>query len=76
MEALRMKRIVVFATVLVFASLALAWAADVNGKWVAQVPGRQGGTQENTFTFKAEGEKLTGTVTGARGDAPIADGVI
>jgi hypothetical protein len=76
MEALRMKRIVVFATVLVFASLALAWAADVNGKWVAQVPGRQGGTQENTFTFKADGEKLTGTVTGARGEAPIADGVI
>lgn len=71
-----MKRIVVFATVLVLASLALAWAADVNGKWVAQVPGRQGGTQENTFTFKAEGEKLTGTVTGPRGEAPIADGMI
>ena len=69
-----MKRIVVFAAVLVFASLALARAADVNGKWVAQVPGRQGATQENTFTFKAEGEKLTGTVTGARGEAPIADG--
>ena len=71
-----MKRIVVFAAVLVFASLALARAADINGKWVAQVPGRQGGTQENTFTFKAEGEKLTGTVTSARGEAPIADGMI
>jgi hypothetical protein len=71
-----MKRIVVFATVLVFASLALAWAADVNGKWVAQVPGRGGQTRETTFNFKAEGEKLTGTVTGMQGEAPIADGTI
>jgi hypothetical protein len=76
MEALRMKRIVVFATILVFASLALAWAADVNGKWVAQVPGRGGQMRETTFNFKAEGEKLTGTVTGMQGEAPISDGTI
>ncbi|MGH9674749.1 MAG: hypothetical protein ACRD44_16345 [Bryobacteraceae bacterium] len=49
-------------------------AADLNGKWVAQVPGRQGGTQEWTFTFKVEGDKLTGTVANQRGESPISDG--
>lgn len=69
-------RMVTFAAVLVLASAALAWAANIDGKWVAQVPGRGGQTQEQTFTFKADGEKLTGTVTGPRGEAPISDGVI
>jgi hypothetical protein len=51
-------------------------AADVTGKWVAQVPGRDGQTREQTFTFKVEGEKLTGSVTGRQGDVPITDGKI
>jgi len=70
-------------TRLAFISLALAlivaavaFAADVNGKWTAQVPGRQGNAQETTFTFKVEGDKLTGTMSGRQGDTPIADGKI
>lgn len=69
-------RIVILTAALVLAGITLAWAADVNGKWVAQVPGRGGQTRETTFTFKAEGDKLTGTVTGMQGEAPISDGVI
>ena len=53
-----------------------AAAAGVDGKWTAQVPGRQGNTQETTFNLKADGDKLTGTVTTRRGDAPISDGKI
>jgi hypothetical protein len=53
-----------------------AIAADIDGKWVAQVPGRDGQTREQTFTFKAEGDKLTGTVGGMRGDTQISDGKI
>src|SRR5499433_4517291 len=56
--------------------MALVWTADVNGKWTAQVPGRDGQPQETTFTFKVEGDKLTGTVSGRQGDTPIADGKI
>jgi len=56
--------------------MALVWAADVNGKWTAQVPGRDGQPQETIFTFKVEGDKLTGAVSGRRGDTPIADGKI
>jgi len=70
------KRIAFLSVCFVFAALSLAWAADVNGKWTAQVPGRGGQTRETTFNFKAEGEKLTGTVSGMQGDNPISDGKI
>jgi hypothetical protein len=69
-------RIAVLSVCFVFAALSLAWAADVTGKWVAQVPGRDGQTRETTFNLKAEGEKLTGTVSGMRGDNEITDGKI
>jgi len=70
------KRTVFLSVCFVFAALSIAWAADVNGKWTAQVPGRGGQTRETTFNFKAEGEKLTGTVSGMQGDNPISDGKI
>ncbi|HZF39555.1 MAG TPA: hypothetical protein VE715_12070 [Blastocatellia bacterium] len=70
------KRTVLLCVCFVFAAMSLAWAADVNGKWTAQVPGRGGQTREQTFTFKVEGEKLTGTVSGMQGDNPISDGKI
>jgi len=69
-------RIVIFAAVLVLAGITLAWASNVDGKWVAQVAGQGGQTREVTFTFKAEGSKLTGTVSGRQGDTPISDGTI
>ena len=53
-----------------------ALAADVSGKWTAQVPGRGGQTREQTFTFKADGNQLTGSVTTPRGEMPISDGKI
>lgn len=58
------------------AMVVFAVAADIDGKWEAQVPGRDGQTRTQTFTFKAEGDKLTGTVGGMRGDTPITDGKI
>jgi hypothetical protein len=60
----------------VLAATLVAQAADITGKWTAQVPGRDGQTMEQTFTFKVEGEKLTGTVTSQRGDIAITDGSI
>ncbi len=53
-----------------------AYAADVTGKWVAQVPGRGGQMQDVTFNFNVSGEKLTGTVTTPRVENPISDGKI
>jgi hypothetical protein len=53
-----------------------AAAADVTGKYSAEVPGRQGATQTTTFNLKADGSTLSGTVTNPRGDMPIADGKV
>jgi hypothetical protein len=53
-----------------------ASAADVSGKWMAQVPGRGGQTRETTFNFKAAGDTLTGTMSGPQGDIEIKDGKI
>ncbi len=54
-----------------------ALAADIDGKWNATVDGPQGPI-ELVFEFKAEGEKLVGTLSA--GDqmpaAPISDGLV
>jgi len=67
-----------FSCTILFLLLAAvaAFAADVSGKWVAQVPGRNGQAREVTFNLKADGGSLTGTVSGRGGDNPIADGKI
>ena len=59
-----------------FAAAIAAFAADVNGKWVAQVPGRGGETREATFNLKADGNQLTGSVTTPRGEVNISDGKV
>lgn len=77
-ENLAMKKRIAFLSVsFVFAALMAVWAAaDVTGKWVAQVPGREGQTNETTITLKAEGDKLTGTISGRQGDTPISEGKV
>jgi len=70
-------RTVVLTSVALLLVLAFgAAAADVSGKWVAQVPGRQGQTMEQTFTFKVDGANLTGTVSSQRGDQEISEGKV
>ena len=72
MQIFRFTRTVLF---LLLAAVAV-FAADVNGKWVAQVPGRGGETREATFNLKADGNQLTGSVTTPRGEMQISDGKI
>jgi hypothetical protein len=65
----------VFSLCAVFALSAAA--SDITGKWVAQVPGRDGQTRESTFNFKTDGSKLTGSVSGFQGNQiDISDGKI
>lgn len=52
------------------------FAADVNGKWTATVQGRNGNSREVTYNFKADGEKLTGTMSSPMGDREIENGKI
>lgn len=65
-----------FAVCILLTFALAAWAADVSGKWTAQVPGRNGQMREVTITLKADGDKLTGTITGRQGENPISDGKI
>jgi hypothetical protein len=68
---------VVILTVVLFAlCVGTAVAADISGKWIAQVPGRDGTPQEQVFVFKVAGGTLTGTVSGARGDQEISGGTV
>jgi hypothetical protein len=52
-----------------------ALAADFNGKWTADVQGRNG-TQTITFDFHVDGSTLTGKITTPRGDMDIANGKV
>lgn len=67
-------RMMVAAMAVLFAMTALA--ADVSGKWIGQMPTRNGDTREVTFNLKADGDKLTGTMGGPQGDIEIKDGKV
>ena len=70
-------RTILLAVGLALAMAVVAAAADVSGKWTAEIPGRQGNTQQSTITLKADGEKLTGSMTGPGGnEIQIADGKV
>ncbi|MBI4877950.1 MAG: hypothetical protein HY822_25245 [Acidobacteria bacterium] len=63
---------VVLAVLLV----AVAWAAGIDGKWKAEYTSPDGQARQTTFTFKVEGEKLSGTAAGGAGEAPIQEGKV
>jgi hypothetical protein len=60
--------------VILFAAAA-AFAADVNGKWTASFE-TQIGTQNYTYTFQVDGEKLTGTAKSDNGESKLAEGKV
>lgn len=58
----------------VFALAALA--ADIGGKWTGDMEGRDGQTMTVTMNLKADGNAVTGTVSGRMGDAQISNGKV
>ena len=62
--------------VLLLAAVIAAHAADISGTWKATAEGPNG-AMERTFTFKQDGEKLTGkTVSSMVGESTITDGKV
>ena len=55
---------------------AAMWAADVTGKWTAEMKMPNGNSREVMMTLKADGAALTGSVSGRNGDTPISDGKV
>jgi hypothetical protein len=77
-----MKTIFPFMQNRLFSAIALmgvfvvgAFAADVTGKYTAETQGRNG-PQTMTIDLKADGMKLTGSITTPRGDQKIENGKI
>jgi hypothetical protein len=69
-------RILLYGALLGVFAIAV-YAADVTGKWTAEVPGRGGNMQTNTIVLKQDGTKLTGTLDGGRGGpVEISDGKV
>ena len=53
-----------------------AFAADVTGKWSAEVPGRGGQARTQTIELKADGGALTGSIGMGDNTTPISDGKV
>jgi hypothetical protein len=66
---MKFARAILLTAILAFSSVA-AFAADITGKWSAEVSGPQGSFTLG-YDFKQDGAKLTGTVQGPQGD-PLA----
>ncbi len=72
-----MKRRILLCVIALLSLTSAAWAADVDGKWLAKVAGTMGQEDsEITLTFKAKGSKVTGTLnnTAMPGDVEIQEG--
>src|SRR5215472_7814859 len=58
----------------------VAWAAvDVSGKWTGQITGPNGDVHDLTFNLKADGGKITGSISGGPPDGSeqaIANGKV
>ena len=69
-----------FTFVVLFLGTVFSYAADIDGKWKASFagggPGGDGQAMELIFNFKADGEKLTGSITSPMGDMPFVNGKI
>jgi len=68
--------VVAFALAFLFTSGASAQDAKVTGKWESKFTTPQGETRTTTFTFKQEGDKLTGTVSGGMGGETPLEGTV
>lgn len=66
-----------FAAVVTMTAMSISMlAADVAGKWVAEMTSPDGQKRQSTFDFKVDGDKLSGTVANARGETKIEDGTV
>ena len=70
-------RSIVFSILFLFVCSIAVFAADFNGTWTAAID-TQVGVQNYTFTFKVEGEKLTGKAKSAFANAEtdLTEGVV
>ena len=71
-----MKRRLIWSVGSLAVLLCVAAAADVSGKWKADFTTADGTQRVNTFNFKVDNGKLTGTVAGAQDETQIQNGKV
>lgn len=73
-----MKNIILLLSVVVLLGLCMTvYAADVDGTWESERPGRQGqGTMVTTYELQSNDSALTGKIVTSRGETPISEGKI
>ena len=71
---MKFKVVLAFLVLATLAALPIV-AADLDGKWKSTMETPRG-TQEQTFDFKVDGNKLTGKVITQRGEVEIKDGKV
>ena len=70
------RKIFITAACLLSAGAALAYFADINGKWSAMIKGPDVNEFPISYSFKTDGETVTGTVTSSIGTFDISDGTV
>ena len=70
-----MKKILLTALIAMIAIVATN-AEGISGKWKSSFEGGPQGSMELTFTFKVDGEKLTGKISTEMGEMEISNGKV
>lgn len=71
---MKLRKAAVLALFIVALALSVR-AGDISGQWTATF-NTQVGEQSYTYTFKVDGEKLTGTAKSANGESEIQNGTV
>jgi hypothetical protein len=61
---------------LMLGTVLAVYAADLNGRWEGKMANPNGDDIAISFTFKVDGEKLTGSVEGPAGELPLEEGKV
>ena len=71
-----MIRRTLISTIMIMWCITLGYAADINGRWEGKMKRPDGEEMQMAFTFKVEGDKLTGKVESPMGELSITDGKV
>ena len=70
------KKILITASLLICAGAVFAHFAGIDGKWSAMLKGPDGNEFPISYTFKGDGNVLTGSLTSSIGTFAITNGVV
>jgi hypothetical protein len=71
-----MIRRILFSALCILACVVIGRAAVIDGRWEGKMKSPEGEDMQLAFSFKADGDKLGGSVETPNGDLPISDGRI